>query len=832
MRLTLALGMLIPVFYACNNDDDNGTPAGPTITAPDDASVATGASLNLTFAVTVPGGYASATPSVEPTSAGTVDVTQQPADGATSGNVVVSFTGAAEGEATVTLALVDQLNQPAEATVKVTVTSEGTTPPTEPVTYLSPGDTIAKLGELDQFLQALTAAELVAALNQGDKITIFAPNNTAFADLLADQGTADIPALLAQLSKAGLSNVLQAHVIADSLPADLLQTQAYPTLNPNATLNVVKTGDNVTVNGAAVVTPNIFTSNGVIHIIDAVINRPPPPVAEGVFTVVDTIANRDDLSSLEAALQAVNIIETLRTEGPFTVFAPNNAAFDALIAAQGATDLNGLVTSLGADAVAAILQAHVVEDTTLAAVNLRDKDVYNTISGATLTVTTNDIGEIRINGSRVLETNLIAGNGIVHVIDSVVNRSASNDGSGGFTVTIENVSSDKRFFQHGVFNTPQGATAAGPASADGGVYQFQFYAGPNIIAGDGGPRLSFMTKLGASNDLFLATGQNGIEIYPNGTALTGDITAQMLIWDAGTEDNATGADEQGTVLPYGGQDFTTAQFSVTISNVGALFTVQITNNSGATANTTSTPLSPGVYGIHTLDNPLFQEGVRVGLDGLETLAEEGDPTTLSATMDRLDGFVVPLSRGIFAVHSPEIRPVLVTGEIDRGVGLEALAEDGDPTAIAAVLAQNAAIDTSGVFGPPAGEPGLILPGQQYSFTVNAEPGDHLSIVTMMVQSNDIIYSTPENGIPLFRTNGRPFNGNASRQMVSYDIGTELNEYPGAGLNQPIRQAAPNTGPADTDGTVRRVTMDDVTPAADGFIYRPEGERIRIIITPN
>ncbi len=547
MRLTLALGMLIPIFYACNNDDDNGTPAGPTITAPDDASVETGADIDLTFVATIPGGYASATASVDP--AGQAVVTEL-TDGATSGDVVVRFTGAAVGVATVRLALVDQLNQTAEAEVKVTVREVGTPPPPTPgVTYSSPGDTIAEISELSTFLQALNAAELVSVLNNEDaKFTIFAPNDGAFAELLTAQGTADLPALVAQLSKAGLSNVLQAHVIADSLPVDLLQSQAYQTLNANATVNVVKTGANVTVNGAAVVTPNILTTNGVIHIIDAVINRPPPPVAEGVFTVVDTIALRDDLNSLEAALQAVNIIETLRTEGPFTVFAPNNAAFDALIAAQEVTDLNGLVTKLGADGVAAILQAHIVPQTITAA-DIRDKDVYNTVSGATLTATVDvNTGAVRINGADVLETNLTAENGVVHIVDSVVNLSASNDGSGGFTITIENVSIAKRFFQHGLFSTPVGATTPGPAvpgttAANGGVYEFTFNAGPVVTAGQRA-KLMFVTMLAASNDLFIAPDQNGLELYDaSNNPITGNISDRVFLWDAGTRNNDTDADE-------------------------------------------------------------------------------------------------------------------------------------------------------------------------------------------------------------------------------------------------------------------------------------------------
>ncbi len=840
MRLTLALGMMIPIFYACNKDDDNGTPAAPTITAPTDASVENGAAVPLTFVATVPGGYASATPSVDPSTAfGTVTVTEL-TDGATSGDVVVNFTGTAVGIATVRLALVDQLNQTATAEVKVTVREVGTPPPPTPgVTYASPGDTIAKIPELSSLLQALTAAELVAALNQGDKFTIFAPNNTAFAELLTVQGTADLPALVAQLSKAGLSNVLQAHVIADSLPVDLLASQEYPTLNPNATLNVVKTGSSVTVNGAAVVTPNILTANGVIHIIDAVVNRPPPPVAAGVKTIVDTIASRDELNSLEAALQAVSIIETLRTAGPFTVFAPNNAAFDALIAAQQVTDLNGLVAKLGADAVASILQAHVVP-INLPAASIKDKDVYNTISGATLTATVDvNTGAVRINGADVLETDLTAENGVVHLIDSVVNLSASSDGTGGFTVTIENVSDARRFYQHGVFSTPVGATAAGPATpgttaANGGAYEFSFNAGPELTTGER-TRLSFVTMLAASNDLFIAPGQDGIELYnPNNVPITGNISDRVFLWDAGTKNNDTDADDNVPVQRYNGTTYPAADpataaslVDVTISNVGTRFTVRIANKTGDPAVPNSN-LSPGVWGVHTVLTPVFGIDRGAGADGLKELAEDGNPAILAATFDRNEGFAVPLSPGVFAVHGNQVRPVLTTGEVDRGVGLEALAEDGNPATLATALTQRTDLKASGSFGDAP-----IGPGGSYSFTVDAaQSGDYLTIVTMNVQSNDIVYSTPEIGIPLFRTNGRPFNGNASRLMVAYDAGTEANEYPGAGLNQAVRQAAPNTGPVDPDNTVRRVVADDINPSGDGFIYRPVGERIRVTITPN
>jgi hypothetical protein len=335
--------------------------------------------------------------------------------------------------------------------------------------------------------------------------------------------------------------------------------------------------------------------------------------------------------------------------------------------------------------------------------------------------------------------------------------------------------------------------------------------------------------LAASNDLFIAPGQNGIELYDaNDIPITGNISNQMILWDAGTKTNDTNEDDVAAVRQYDGTAYPAASslVDVTISNVGTRFTVRIANKTGDPTVPNSN-ISPGVWGVHTVDTPIFGTDRGAGTDGLEALAEDGNPAELDATFTRNEGFAVPLSPGVFAVHGSQVRPVLVTGEVDRGVGLEALAEDGNPDALATALSQRTDLKTSGTFGETS-----IGPSQSFSFTVSGDPGDHLTIVTMNVQSNDIIYSTPENGIPLYRTNGRPFNGNASRLMVAYDVGTEANEYPGAGLNQPVRQVAPNTGPVDPDNTVRRVVTDDINPSGDGFIYRPVGERIRVIITPN
>ena len=160
------------------------------------------------------------------------------------------------------------------------------------------------------------------------------------------------------------------------------------------------------------------------------------------------------------------------------------------------------------------------------------------------------------------------------------------------------------------------------------------------------------------------------------------------------------------------------------------------------------------------------------------------------------------SPGVAIVHT-EKAPVFSAGKKDRGKGLEAQSEDGDPSMLAKSLENGKGIASVVVFTTPRGAsgPGPITPGGAYEFTVSAVSGDRLSITTMMGQSNDWFYAPAESGIELFK-DGKPINGDLTAQMLLWDAGTEVNEEPGIGSNQGPRQKAPNTGEAE-NGTVRQ-----------------------------
>ncbi|MFH1277071.1 MAG: spondin domain-containing protein [Candidatus Eisenbacteria bacterium] len=412
-----------------------------------------------------------------------------------------------------------------------------------------------------------------------------------------------------------------------------------------------------------------------------------------------------------------------------------------------------------------------------------------------------------------------------------------------FTVTIANVSEAFDFLGSGAFDTPAGGSSAAPIGP-GEAYEFRIAAAP-------GGRLSFATMFVQSNDLFYAPDGDGIALFDGGGApLSGDVTSQVFLWDGGTEMNeepgigANQAPRQGggdtgpvdmngavrlvgdgyaypavsdvievTVTHEGGNEFTVRIANV--STVGTLMTSDL--------QSLAVPLAPGVWVVHSEADPLFTAGSADGGDGLEALAEDGNPAGLAAALAARSGVTTPLAPGVFAVHTAD--GVLFTnGQANGGYGLEGLAEDASPGGLAAYVAGLAGVSASGTFTVPDGGSGAgpIFPGGSFSFTFTAVGGDRLSFATMFGQSNDLFYAFDDGGIALFDGNGDARTGDVTASVDLWDAGTEMNQYPGAGPDQAPRQSAANTGAADSNGTVRRV--------ADGYEYPADNEVIRITIS--
>lgn len=182
----------------------------------------------------------------------------------------------------------------------------------------------------------------------------------------------------------------------------------------------------------------------------------------------------------------------------------------------------------------------------------------------------------------------------------------------------------------------------------------------------------------------------------------------------------------------------------------------------------------------------------------------------------------PLAPGAYVVHYPG-EPIFTAGQVDRGAGLEGLAEDGGGDALAAAISDNDGVSAAVGFAITSntGKPGPALPGDAYEFTFTASSGDRLSFATMFVQSNDLFFATPPEGISFWNEAGEVLDGDITSQIMLWDAGTEVNEAPGVGPNQAPRQSAAGEGEQE---------LSAINLVADGFTYPDTNTVIKVTIT--
>jgi uncharacterized surface protein with fasciclin (FAS1) repeats len=166
-----------------------------------------------------------------------------------------------------------------------------------------------------------TAAGLLDTLSdENAELTVFAPTDAAFAAFFAESGlTPD--ALLAD--KAALTKVLMYHVVPGRVAAaDVMGLSKAGSAGGQNLFVHARSGD-VFINNAQVIKADIEASNGIVHVIDRVL-------VPGAGSIVDIASGNEDFSTLVALVSNAGLVETLQGEGPFTVFAPTNAAFEAI----------------------------------------------------------------------------------------------------------------------------------------------------------------------------------------------------------------------------------------------------------------------------------------------------------------------------------------------------------------------------------------------------------------------------------------------------------------------------------------------------------------------
>jgi transforming growth factor-beta-induced protein len=283
-------------------------------------------------------------------------------------------------------------------------------------------ETAVAAGSFETLVAAVQAAGLVDTLSGEGPFTVFAPTDEAFAAL--PEGL--VAALLEDTDT--LAQILTYHVVAGQVLAADVVGLTEATSVQGDTIDITVSDAGVMVDGANVVTTDILTSNGVIHVIDAVI------LPEGIVlpehgmmeeateeemseeamggTIVDVAAEAGTFTTLLAAAEAAGLVDTLNSDGPFTVFAPTDDAFAAL--PEGTVE--GLLAD--PDALRAILLYHVV------AGDVRAADVVNltsatTVNGADVSIEVVD-GQVLVGGATVVAADVEASNGVIHVIDAVL----------------------------------------------------------------------------------------------------------------------------------------------------------------------------------------------------------------------------------------------------------------------------------------------------------------------------------------------------------------------------------------------------------------------------
>jgi transforming growth factor-beta-induced protein len=264
----------------------------------------------------------------------------------------------------------------------------------------------SELSTLVSILSLPGLSDILAAASDDDaEITVFAPTNDAFAAVLTALGLTSIN----EIPESVLLDIVTYHIVGAAALSTDLEATTYETLNGESVTVDLSSG--VRVNEASVSSADIEVSNGVVHIIDGVLL--PSLYASALGTIAEVPLFRKDYSTLTAALVKAELVETLLGAGPFTVFAPNNAAFES----AGITSLDGLTK----EDLTPILLYHVVGAKVLSS-GLPSDGVVTTLNSDGGDKFFLSLGEtVYINGSSMITgVDIEKSNGVIHTIDKTL----------------------------------------------------------------------------------------------------------------------------------------------------------------------------------------------------------------------------------------------------------------------------------------------------------------------------------------------------------------------------------------------------------------------------
>jgi uncharacterized surface protein with fasciclin (FAS1) repeats len=257
-------------------------------------------------------------------------------------------------------------------------------------------DTAISADSFKTLVAAVQAAGLVETLKSEGPFTVFAPTDQAFSKIPKDM----IDYLLKPENKDKLTSILTYHVVAGKvMSADVVKMKSAETVNGQMVSINVK-GDTVMVDNAKVIKTDIEASNGVIHVIDTVILPK---------DIVDTAVSAGIFKTLVAAVKAAGLVDVLKGEGPFTVFAPTDDAFKKLPAGT----VESLVKPENKDKLTAILTYHVIAGKVMAS-DLLKLTSAKTVNGQSIAI------GLTVDNAKVVMPDIKCSNGVIHVIDAVI----------------------------------------------------------------------------------------------------------------------------------------------------------------------------------------------------------------------------------------------------------------------------------------------------------------------------------------------------------------------------------------------------------------------------
>lgn len=279
-------------------------------------------------------------------------------------------------------------------------------------------DFVAENDDYSSLAAALEVAGLTASLDGDANYTVFAPNNAAFNAFLSDNdfdSLDDVPEDL--LREVLLNHVQSGEIMASDLSTGYINSMATGMASEEPLSMYINTEDGVVINGMAEVTnADIEVDNGVIHAVDAVIGLPDIvdfATADPTFEILVTALTREEDFTFVETLQMTD------TPAPFTVFAPTNDAFVALLEELEVSGLGDIPT----ETLSAVLTYHVVAGANVRSADLTDGMMVETLNGDSFTVNLGDdvtITDFNERTATVVAADVQANNGVIHVLDTVI----------------------------------------------------------------------------------------------------------------------------------------------------------------------------------------------------------------------------------------------------------------------------------------------------------------------------------------------------------------------------------------------------------------------------